>query len=38
VDIYAKALRAIPEAVDEQPPLPAPQVYPVTLDELLSEV
>jgi hypothetical protein len=35
-DIYAKALRALPEAIDGQPPLPVPDVCPVTLDDLLS--
>jgi hypothetical protein len=35
--IYRQALRAIPETVDGQPPLPLPDVCPVTLDELLSE-
>jgi hypothetical protein len=35
--IYRQALRAIPETVDGQPPLPLPDVCPVTLDELLSD-
>ncbi len=35
--IYRQALRAIPETIDAQPPLPVPEVCPVTLDELLSE-
>jgi hypothetical protein len=35
--IYSKALHALPETVDGQPPLPLPDVCPVTLDELLSE-
>jgi hypothetical protein len=36
-DLYAKALRVLPETVDGQPPLPVPTTCPVTLDELLSE-
>jgi Domain of unknown function DUF29 len=35
--LYADALAAMPETVDGQPPLPVPQVCPVTLDELLGE-
>jgi hypothetical protein len=35
--IYRQAYRAIPETIDEQPPLPVPETCPVTLDELLSE-
>ena len=35
--LYVRALRAMPEAIDGQPPLPVPQECPVTLDELLSE-
>jgi hypothetical protein len=35
--IYAKALRAMPESIDGQPPLPVPAACPVTLDELLAE-
>jgi hypothetical protein len=35
--IYRQALRAVPETVDGQPPLPLPELCPVTLDELLSE-
>jgi hypothetical protein len=35
--IYAKALRAMPESIDGQPPLPVPGACPVTLDELLAE-
>jgi hypothetical protein len=34
--LYADALAAMPETMDGQPPLPAPQVCPVTLDELLG--
>nr|WP_294508914.1 DUF29 domain-containing protein [uncultured Rhodopila sp.] len=36
-DIYAKALRALPEKMDGQPPLPVSEVCPVTLDQLLSD-
>lgn len=35
--LYVRALRAMPETIDGQPPLPVPQECPVTLDELLSE-
>lgn len=35
-DLYAKALRAMPESSDGIAPMPLPQVCPVTLDELLS--
>ena len=35
--LYVRALRAMPEAIDGQPPLPVPQECPVTLDELRSE-
>jgi hypothetical protein len=36
-DLYADALAAMPETMDGQPPLPVPDVCPVTLDELLGE-
>jgi Domain of unknown function DUF29 len=36
-DLYAKALRAIPETMDGQPPLPLPQTCSVTLDDLLGD-
>jgi hypothetical protein len=36
-DLYADALAAMPETMDGQPPLPLPDVCPVTLDELLGE-
>jgi uncharacterized protein DUF29 len=36
-DLYAKALRALPDTIDDQPPLPLPQVCLVTLDELLND-
>jgi Domain of unknown function DUF29 len=36
-DLYADALAATPETMDGVPPLPVPDVCPVTLDELLSE-
>jgi hypothetical protein len=35
--LYRQALRALPETVDGQPPLPLPEMCPVTLDELLSD-
>jgi hypothetical protein len=35
--IYRQALRAVPETMDGQSPLPVPEVCPVTLDELLGE-
>jgi hypothetical protein len=35
--LYADALKALPDTIDGQPPLPVPQVCPVTLDELLAE-
>jgi hypothetical protein len=36
-DLYAKALRALPDTFDGQPALPLPAVCPVNLDELLSD-
>ena len=35
--LYAKAVRALPDVIDDQRPLPVPERCPVTLDELLSE-
>ncbi len=35
--LYAKALQAMPDTIDGQPPLPVPTMCPVTLDELLGE-
>ncbi len=35
-DLYAKARHAMPESLDDQPPLPVPESCEVTLDELLS--
>lgn len=35
-DLYAKAVRAMPETVDGQPPLPMAAACPMTLDELLQ--
>lgn len=35
--LYRRALNAIPERMDDQPPLPLPEVCPVTLDEMLAE-
>jgi predicted lipoprotein len=37
-DLYAKAVRAMLESVDGQPPLSVETVCPVTLDELLQDV
>ena len=37
-DIHAKARRALPESMDGLPPLPVPEVCPVTLDELAGNV
>ena len=35
--LYHDAFRALPETVDDQPPLPVPAACPVTLDALLAE-
>ena len=35
--IYRRALRAMPETIDDQPSLPVPESCPLTLDELLAE-
>ena len=35
--LYRRALRRMPETIDGTPPLPVPQVCPVTLAELLAE-
>jgi hypothetical protein len=35
--LYRRALRRMPETIDEQRPLPVPETCPVTLDELLAE-
>src|SRR3954453_10613863 len=35
--LYRRALQRMPETIDGQPPLPVPDVCPVTLDELLAE-
>jgi hypothetical protein len=35
-DLYAKALRALPETIDGVAPLPLPATCPVTLDDLLA--
>ena len=37
VKLYRRALRALPETIDDQSPLLMPQVCAVTLDELLSD-
>ncbi len=34
--LYRRALSGLPETIDGQPPLPLPDVCPVTLDELLG--
>jgi hypothetical protein len=34
--LYQDALRALPETMDDLPPLPVPEVCPATLDELLA--
>jgi hypothetical protein len=36
-DLSTKALRAMPETIDGQPPLPVDPICRVTLDELLTE-
>ena len=36
-ELWRDAVRAIPETIDGEPPLPVPEVCPVTLDELLAE-
>jgi hypothetical protein len=35
--VYRRAVAALPETMDGQPPLPMPRGCPVTLDELLSD-
>jgi hypothetical protein len=35
--IYRRAIRAMPDTMDGVPPLPVPEMCPVTLDELLLE-
>jgi uncharacterized protein DUF29 len=35
--LYADAVRALPESIDEVAPLPVPPICPVTLEELLAE-
>jgi hypothetical protein len=35
--LYAKAVRAMPDTIDGQPPLPVPTVCPITLDSLLAD-
>ena len=34
---YRRALRAVPETIDGQPPLPLPPMCQLTLDELLAD-
>ncbi|WP_428532450.1 DUF29 domain-containing protein [Rhodopila sp.] len=36
-ELYADALAAVPATMDDQPPLPLPDVCPVTLDDLLGD-
>ena len=36
-ELYRRALRRLPDVIDDVPPLPVPQACPVTLDELLAE-
>jgi hypothetical protein len=35
--LYRQALRAMPGTIDGQPPLPAPETCPTTLDQLLND-
>jgi hypothetical protein len=35
--LYRDALKALPQTIDDQPPLPVPEVCLVSLDELLAE-
>jgi hypothetical protein len=35
--LYRRAVRAMPETIGDQPPLPVPESCPMTLDELLAE-
>lgn len=35
--LYGSAIRLLPESIDGQPPLPAPDTCPATLDDLLRE-
>lgn len=35
--LYTKALRVLPDTIDDQPPLPVPTTCPVTLGELLAD-
>jgi hypothetical protein len=35
--LYRRALRYLPETIDEQPPLAVPEFCPFTLEELLAE-
>jgi hypothetical protein len=37
VRLYRQALRALPDTIDGQAPLPVPATCPVTLDELLAD-
>jgi hypothetical protein len=35
--LYRRAVRQLPESIDGTPPLPVPEICPVTLDELMAE-
>ena len=35
--LYRRALHVLPETIDGQPPLPVPDICPVSLDELLDD-
>jgi hypothetical protein len=35
--LYRQAVKLLPDTIDGQPPLPVPDVCPVTLDELLTD-
>ncbi len=35
--IYRRALRGLPDTIDGQPPLPVPDICPVTLGDLLAD-
>jgi hypothetical protein len=35
--LYRDALQALPETIDGQPPLPVPDIWPVTLEELMTQ-
>lgn len=37
-NLYGRALAAMPDQIDGQPPLPLPQACPLSLDELLGRI